>query len=815
MLKHSRFGCLLALLTALMMWSCSEEVDLSRCRIVVCQGSPALCGHIAEVLAGDIEAVCGNKPEVLTLTAERSGEASRAGTVVLAVLGCDGGLLGADTALFAPLRGRWESYRVAKRGGRLLIVGSDARGLAYGALHVSELIGVSPWSWWADLPIKQRRELPYTDDGICEGGEPSVRYRGIFINDEDWGLRAWAGNNYEKDLGDIGPRTYDRVCELILRLGGNMLAPAMHSCTGAFYSHPESQRMADKWGIMITTSHCEPLLVNNAAHSEWDKGVDGEWNWLTNKERIVGKWDKRLSETAGYDNIYTIGMRGLHDEGMRGPTDPTARARTMEDVFAAQREILKKYKQRAPESVPQIFVPYKEALDTYDAGLTVPDDATLVWPDDNYGYMKRVSSAEEARRGGRAGVYYHLSYLGTPHDYLWICTTPPALMVHELRKAYYAGADRYWLLNVGDIKPMELATTQFFALARDIDSQTLANANRWQASWLASTFGAQHQEAYQQLLDDYYRLAWPRKPEFMGGEIEWDSEELSRPHDSEWSVADGTLDARLGECCSVAQRADSLERLLPEELRAAWFEMVGFGAQAQWWMNSKWLEAQRNHETGSEAAAAACRASSDSIDALMARYNTMLEGKWCGMMSQLPPGFCALYQKMPELVEAPTQAYSLPAGQRTKRLANKVPLTAGGLLGGATLVEGLGVDWRVVELGAPLTALEGDVASRPAFEVEIAPRAGSDSAWVCVSVVPFWPEARGGHNAVSVQIDGGESVVCDNPIVEWSLPWKEQVLANRKEHVVRLPLGSAVGGAHKLRIAGVDAGQMLQELSWE
>jgi hypothetical protein len=226
------------------------------------------------------------------------------------------------------------------------------------------------------------------------------------------------------------------VCELLLRLKANMLAPAMHDCTGAFYSHPESQKVAAEWGIMITTSHCEPLLFNNAAPSEWDKERDGEWNYLTNKETIWKKLDKRLRETAQYDNIYTTGMRGLHDEAMKGSTNPTDRARTLENVFAKQRAILEKYKNTKAEKLPQIFVPYKETLDIYDAGLHVPEDVTIVWPDDNYGYMKRVSNPSEQKRKGGSGVYYHLSYLGTPHDNHWIATTAPMLMYEDLLRTY-------------------------------------------------------------------------------------------------------------------------------------------------------------------------------------------------------------------------------------------------------------------------------------------------------------------------------------------------------------------------------------------
>ncbi len=392
-------------------------VDLKQCRIIVSDADAPLAQKMATVLSEDIERVTGVRPAVAHRT--ETGAA-----VVLAT--ADHAAEMAPDVDVSDLRGTWERYRICTRGQRLVIVGSDPRGLAYGVLHVSERIGVSPWYWFADVPVARQSKLDYAENFTSKS--PTVRYRGFFINDEDWGLKTWAARTFERELNDIGPKTYDKVCELILRLRGNMLAPAMHSCTGAFYSHPESQRVAAEWGIMITTSHCEPLLFNNAALSEWDKNRDGEWNYLTNRQTIWQKLNDRISQTAQYDNIYTMGMRGLHDEAMKGSTDPKVRARTLETVFADQRQILESHKHRPAAEIPQIFVPYKETLDIYDAGLRVPDDITLVWPDDNYGYMKRVSNALERQRSGGSGVYYHLSYLGTPHDNLWIATTAPMLM---------------------------------------------------------------------------------------------------------------------------------------------------------------------------------------------------------------------------------------------------------------------------------------------------------------------------------------------------------------------------------------------------
>ena len=348
------------------------------------------------------------------------------------------------------LMGKWESYVITVTNEpepRLVIAGSDKRGTIYGIYEVSQRIGVTPWYWWADVPVRQNPQATIDCDYYASG-EPTVRYRGIFINDEDWGLKPWAASNYERELGDIGPKTYARVCELLLRLKANMLAPAMHSCTGAFYSHPQSKVVCDSFGIIITTSHCEPLLLNNAASTEWDQLRDGDWNYKTNRETILQKWDDRLSVASKYENIYTTAMRGLHDAGLQGNLPLEERVPLITKVIDDQRQLLEKHIGRQASEIPQIFVPYKETMDIYENGLQVPDDITLVWVDDNYGYMKRVSNPEEQQRKGRAGVYYHLSYLGAPHDYLWLNTTPPVLMYEELKKAYDCGADHYWLLNM-------------------------------------------------------------------------------------------------------------------------------------------------------------------------------------------------------------------------------------------------------------------------------------------------------------------------------------------------------------------------------
>jgi len=683
------------------------------------------------------------------------------------------------------VRGQWESFVIDVVDGNLVVAGSDKRGTIYGIYEVSRHIGVSPWYWWADVPVQHQDEV-WWDGGRFVQPSPKVKYRGIFINDEDWGLKPWASNNYEKELGDIGPRTYARVCELLLRLKANMLAPAMHSCTGAFYSHPESKVVCDSFGIIITTSHCEPLLLNNAAASEWDQQRDGDWNFKTNRQTILRKWDDRLGEASQYENIYTVAMRGLHDAGLRGNLPMEERVPLIDTVITRQRQLLEKHIGAKATDIPQIFVPYKETMDIYENGLHVPDDITLVWVDDNYGYLKRVSNPEERKRSGRAGVYYHLSYLGAPHDYLWLNTTPPVLMYEELKKAYDAGADRYWLLNVGDIKPMETGIQTFMDIAWDIDAFDFVKANAHQANFLASQFAhlSLLTSRLQQILDDYYRLAWSRKPEFMGWEYEWDDKEHEGLKPTEFSF-DNYADAqqRLADYQRISDEVESLS-----DGSAAFFEMVQFPIQAAYQMNRKFLMAQAGDELQMEAAY-------DSINALNRRYNELLDGKWRGMMD-VPPGYCALYQKKPAVIKQQATIDLTPrheplAGCHVINLADYTSKSDD-----AQLIEGMGYDWQVMQLGEVTYSF---------------PQVSRDEVEITLYTVPFWPLYQGKGNAVSVSVDGGEPQVFENKFQEYSRTWKDQVMRNGAVCKLRFAVDKAKT-SHTILFKATDPGQMLQRV---
>ena len=711
------------------------------------------------------------------------------------------------------LKGKWESYVITvtdEVNPRLVIAGSDKRGTIYGIYDVSQRIGVSPWYWWADVPVTKNPDAS-VDCDYYASGEPTVKYRGIFINDEDWGLKPWSSTNFEKELGDIGPKTYAKVCELLLRLKANMLAPAMHSCTGAFYSHTESKVVCDSFGIIITTSHCEPLLLNNAAKSEWDEQRDGDWNYKTNKETIYKKWDDRLAEASQYENIYTTAMRGVHDAGLRGNLPMEERVPLITKVIEDQRQLLEKHISKPATEIPQIFVPYKETMDIYENGLQVPEDITLVWVDDNYGYMKRVSNPVEQKRSGGAGVYYHLSYLGAPHDYLWINTTPPVLMYEELKKAYDHGADRYWLLNVGDIKPMELGMQTFFDMAWNIDAFDIDNVNTHQAKMLANIFG---KDNFQSILDTYLRLAWSRKPEYMGWEYEWDDKAHTGLKPTEFSFQNySEAQQRLADYQRISDEVEQIGEKIKgksEKWAAAFFELVQHPVQGAYQMNRKFLMAQLNQELLAEGhtaeanwAARQMEAAYDSIDALNHRYNELLDGKWRGMMA-LAPAFCALFHLKPEVT------YTEGAGEEPLDLTPKSQPLEGCCLieladyqsksDDAKLVKGIGYDWQVMQLGEVTYQF---------------PQIDADSIDVFFYAVPFWPIYKGKSNRIAVSIDGGEPQAFENKFAEYSRSWKDQVMRNGIGCRLHFAINKQAA-QHTVTFKALDPGQMLQKviLDW-
>ncbi|HET9506220.1 MAG TPA: glycosyl hydrolase 115 family protein [Hymenobacter sp.] len=597
----------------------------------------------AEALAKDLTSISGTTPAL-----RAAGQPLAAYSVIIGTLGHSALVdqLAASGAV-PQLRGQWEAFSISvvdrpfgKGGKALVVAGSDRRGTAFGVFELSRRLGVSPWHWWADV-TPQRRESLYLAAGTYQSAPPTVKYRGIFLNDEDWGLQPWAAQNLDTDIKDIGPNTYARLFELLLRLKANLIWPAMHPSTRAFFHYPGNPQVADRYAILVGTSHAEPMLRNNV--DEWKEPAMGPFDYFQNRPAVLGYWEQRVQEAAGLEAIYSLGMRGVHDSGMLGAKTPQDAARMLGSVLADQRALLRRYVTPDVARVPQVFTAYKEVLDVYDAGLKLPDDVTLVWPDDNYGYLSRLSNAEEQARAGGAGVYYHASYWGRPHDYLWLGTTHPALLREELLKAHALRTDRLWVLNVGDLKPLEYSTQLFLdmAYAAAPFAQPAAGPAHLQ-QWLAEAFGAGQAAAMRALLWEYYDLAFERRPEFMG----WSQTEPTTPtHRTAYNhfYYGDEAQRRLDRYARLVAQAQALRAAIAPERADAYYELVYYPVVAAALMNQKFLYQDKSYLYARQNRACAtdyARWAQQAYAALKtetAYYNEQLAGgKWRGMMSMHP-----------------------------------------------------------------------------------------------------------------------------------------------------------------------------------
>ncbi|HWW71303.1 MAG TPA: glycosyl hydrolase 115 family protein, partial [Duganella sp.] len=537
------------------------------------------------------------------------------------------------------LRGEWERHKRlvvrSKKQNYLLVAGSDARGAVYGVVDLTRELGVSAWEWWADVTPRRQSRVAVADAPLFSRA-PSVRYRGIFLNDEDWGLQPWAAKTYDPKTGDIGPPTYARIYELMWRLKANTLWPAMHDSTKPFYQIAGNPEMARDYAIVVGTSHAEPMMRNNVR--EWDPKTNGPFNFFTNRDRMISYWDERVQQVKGFETLMSVGLRGVHDSAMEGAkTIPEARD-GVERVIEIQRGLLSKAQRRPPEQIPQVLTLYKEVLDIYKAGLKVPDDISLIWPDDNYGYISQLGTATEARRSGGAGLYYHLSYWGRPHDYLWLGTTHPSLVREQLERARHTGARRLWVANVGDIKPLEYLSQYFLDLAFDNNLLDQAPGKHLQ-DWLTRQFDADRAREITGILMEYYALAWERRPEFMG----FGQTEPTTPNRPTAYLRSGGDEARrrLDRYAAITARAEALAQAMPADRRDAFFELVLYPVRASANLNARILKLelaglQDNDGTRAERYVAEAKAAHQAIVADTAEYNGLADGKWRHMMDMAP-----------------------------------------------------------------------------------------------------------------------------------------------------------------------------------
>lgn len=560
---------------------------------------------------------------------------------------------------------KWESFTIQNIDDTLVIAGSDKRGTIYGIYDLCEKIGVSPWAWWSDVNPTHADELYINlpDNGYTEG-EPSVKYRGLFLNDE-YNFNQWSKSLSSDGNTNMSPEAYSRVFELILRLKANTMWPAMHEYSNCFHSDAQNAETADEYGIVIGSSHAEALLRNNlgeldAFQDKWEsenpdkklyKAVKNEsgksvayyWtdhdnnnNPVDNKDFLEAYWRESVKKYSGYDNIYTLGMRGVHDGSFQTNMNDWGAALT--EIIECQRKIIKeeicdKTGQDIAE-IPQVFIPYKDVLKYYnDGSLKVPEDVTIMWTDDNYGYVRQNANDTERENTGRTGIYYHVSYYGWPTSYLWLSTTQPGLIREEMCKSYDMGADKMWILNVGDLKPAENDIEYFLKLARNIDirNEDIGDifAEKAQRDFNLDTENAQK---YAEIMDEYYELSNSKRPEFIrNGEIS--------------VTAYGDEGQRyLDRCIALTAKAEQMYSSLDKDKKDSFYELALYSIRSFTNMITDYIQTDRAnfyaqqgrgtapHQYADEAAEAAAQ-----IDADTAAFNSLRNGKWNSIMNINPP----------------------------------------------------------------------------------------------------------------------------------------------------------------------------------
>lgn len=551
----------------------------------------------AKDLQSDIGKVTGIVPQLHTERAPKSKLLVIAGTLgksrVIDKLVAKG-LIQVDQ-----ITGKWESYQIqvvqkplpgVKEA--LVIVGSDKRGTIYGLYEISSGIGVSPWYWWADVPVEHKDALYVNIDGAFKLGPPSVKYRGIFLNDEHPNLTRWISAKFgtakvsenppvPEGIANYGREFYTKLFELILRLRGNYLWPAMWN--NAFNEDdPENPRLADEYGVVMGNSHQEPML---RAQKEWDRRylkTLGTWNYAKHPDVLENFWREGIHRNKNYESIVTIGLRGANDTEM-APGGPKANITMLEKIVDVQRKILTEEINPDITRIPQLWCLYKEVQEYYNEGMRVPDDVTLLWAEDNWGNIRRVPSAEERKRGGGAGIYYHFDYHGGPRSYQWTNTSPIAKIWDQMSYAKQYGADRIWIVNVGHFKAYSFPMHYFMDLAwYGNDSLKHDNIREYTKAWAIQQFGTDYADENAEILTQYTRFNGRRKPELLSPA----TYSLTDYFEAEKVVFDYN---------KIAEKADQIYNKLPESKRDAYYQLVAFPARSSSIVNELYLAAGKNN----------------------------------------------------------------------------------------------------------------------------------------------------------------------------------------------------------------------------
>ena len=638
--------------------------------------------------------------------------------------------------------GTWEGYlhQIVEKpapgiGRALVIAGADTRGTIFGAYHLSERIGVSPWHYWADVPAARKQALYVMPGRLTE--KPAVKYRGIFINDEEPALGNWTRQTF----GGFNRKFYERVFELMLRMRGNYLWPAMWG-KSFWEDDPTNAALAAEMGVVIGTSHHEPMM---RAHVDWEKNGKGPWDYNKNAERLREFWREGAKRIGQSDTLVTVGMRGNGDEPM---TEGTAIG-LLETIVRDQRKIVADVTGRPASATPQIWALYKEVQDYYDKGMRVPDDVTLLFADDNWGNIRRLPKPGEKRPGGY-GVYYHFDYVGGPRNYKWINTTQIERVWEQMHLAYRYGADRLWIVNVGDIKPMEFPTHFFLDYAWDPEKWPLERLADYPRHWAARQFGDAHAAAIGELLTRYTQYNSRRKPEL----IDASTFSLVNFNEADRVVADWQ---------ALVAKAEATGRALPREQQDAYFQLVLHPILAAANLNELYVTVAKNRLYAEQGRASA-NAVAERAKALYARHGEIRRryevdiagGKWAHMMSQAVIGYTGWQQpdaeKMPELrtvAAQPRREMGLAVEGETRAWA------AGGPDLSLPALDPFGPQSRTIEI---FNRGQGPLLFRAQAEpwIRVSAREGEVGEGARLAVRVDWARAPAGRQRTPVVIKGSD-----------------------------------------------------------
>ncbi len=511
--------------------------------------------NVAKLFQNDILQVSGSNPDLFIDSLPKTEQIILIGTIqknpYIKQLADEGKINTKD------IIGKWETSLIEvienpfpniKKA--LVITGSDKRGVIYGMFDISRKIGVSPWYWWADVPVKKQDQI-FIKKGRYNLGEPKVKYRGIFLNDEAPALSGWADERF----GGFNHQFYDKVFELILRLKGNYLWPAMWG--SAFYDDdPKNGELANEYGIVMGTSHHEPL---GRAHAEWSRYGSGPWDYTKNAEILDEFWEVGMLRMKDWDKIVTVGMRGDGDESMSEETN----TELLERIVTNQRKTIEDITNKPAEKTPQLWALYKEVQEYYDKGMHVPDDVTLLLCDDNWGNVRRLPDLDLPDRSGGYGMYYHFDYVGGPRNYKWLNTKIISRIWEQMHLCYEYGVDQIWIVNVGDLKPMELPISFFLDYAWNPEEIGIKEMDEYTTNWAKEQFGDQYAQQIAEILDTYTKFNSRRTPELLYS----DTYSLTNYREFENVTDDYKL---------LTQTSEELYKVIPADQKDAYYQLVHF-----------------------------------------------------------------------------------------------------------------------------------------------------------------------------------------------------------------------------------------------